>query len=373
MNASARSTAESCTAASGTRSNAPSTNGVNDWPERSSPYVVLWKPPSAACCAQRYCAARVSEPRSRVHEHAAADADVNKKTRRSTRTIDREVQNRRTCHRYPSSDAVVTGPCAIAVLQAENFLRDVRMPFRPGVAADALHAVADVQIGEELLAAHRPVSTDEGCIRELTLNRADLLGVLHSVGRGAAQLLQRLRTLIERDACGFGGRGGRGHDRSASGHPTGRGHGRRWGAEGAHRVALGALQDSGIHRDAFALSLEEAARGHRRAEHRRPAASDVPASVRLLMLLDLRDGLLQRFADPSVQRRRRRASVNLRHQHRGQKRVDARAQLSLDLRALAIGDCESIGWTRLDSLQDKCECALHLRLVLPAGLQEGKG
>ena len=47
------------------------TKGVNDWPERSSPYVALWKPPSAACCAQRYCAARASELRSRFHEHAA--------------------------------------------------------------------------------------------------------------------------------------------------------------------------------------------------------------------------------------------------------------------------------------------------------------
>jgi hypothetical protein len=50
-------------------------------------------------------------------------AAVSKKTRRSTRTIDREVEYRRTCHRYPSSDAVVTGPCAIVVLQAENLLR----------------------------------------------------------------------------------------------------------------------------------------------------------------------------------------------------------------------------------------------------------
>ena len=111
----------------------------------------------------------------------------------------------------------------------------------------------------------------------------------------------------------------------------------------------------------------------RRAEHRRPAASNVPASVRLLMLLDLRDRLLQRLADPSVQRRRRRASVNLRHQHRREKRVDVRAQLALDLRALAIGDGQAVGWTRLDPLQDKCECALHLRLVLPAGLQERQG
>jgi hypothetical protein len=31
------------------------------------------------------------------------------------------------------------------------------------------------------------------------------------------------------------------------------------------------------------------------------------------------------------------------------------------------------GWTRLDLLQDKCECALHLRVVLAAGLQERKG
>ena len=91
------------------------------------------------------------------------------------------------------------------------------------------------------------------------------------------------------------------------------------------------------------------------------------------MLLNLRDRLLQRLADPSVQRRRRRASVNLRHQHRREKRVDVRAQLSLDLRALAIGDCEAVGWARLDPLQDKCECALHLRLVLPAGLQERQG
>ena len=121
------------------------------------------------------------------------------------------------------------------------------------------------------------------------------------------------------------------------------------------------------------MSREEAARGHRGAEHRRPAASNVPASVRLLMLLDLRDRLLQRLADSSVQRRRRRASVNLRHQHRREKRVDVRAQLSLDLRALAIGDCQAVGWTRLDPLQDKCECALHLRLVLSAGLQQRKG
>src|SRR5678815_1933016 len=138
----------------------------------------------------------IRDSRSRFHEHAAAAAAVSKKTRRSTRTIDREVQNRRTCHRDPSSDAVVTGPCAIAVLQAENLLRDVPMPFRPAVAADALHAVADIEIGEELLAAHRPESTDEGCIGELTLNRDDLPGVLLSIRRGAAQLLQRLRTLI---------------------------------------------------------------------------------------------------------------------------------------------------------------------------------
>ena len=136
--------------------------------------MALWKPPSAACCAQRYCAARVSALRSRFHEHAAAAA-VNKKTRRSTRTIDREVENRRTCHGYPSSDAVVTGPCAIAVLQAENLLRDVRMPFRPGVAADALHAVADVEIGEELLAAHRPVATDERGIGELMQGRTSIV------------------------------------------------------------------------------------------------------------------------------------------------------------------------------------------------------
>src|SRR5687767_3969056 len=342
MNAIARSTAPACTVASGTRSNAPSTNGFNDWPERSSPYVALWKPPSAACCAQRYCAARASEPRSRFHEHAAAAAAVNKKTRRSTRMIDREVQDRRTCHRYPSGDAVMTGPCAIAVLQAENLLRDARMPFRPGVAADALHAVADVQIGEELLAAHRPESTDEGCVGEPTLNRADLLGVPHSVVRGATQLLQRLRTLIQRNACGFGRRSSGGPARV---HPTRRAasRGRRGSAKGAHRVAFGPLQDSGIHRDAFVSSLEEAARGHRRAEHRRPAASNVPASVRLLMLLDLRDRLLQRLADSSVQRRGRRAPVHPRHQHRREKRVDVWAQLSLDLRALAIGDCQAVG------------------------------
>ena len=103
---------------------------------------------------------------------------------------------------------MVTGPCAIAVLQADNLLRDVRMPFRPGVAADALHAVADVEIGEELLAAHRPESADEGCIGELPLNRTDLPGVLRSVRRGAAQLLERLSALVQCDACGFGGRGG---------------------------------------------------------------------------------------------------------------------------------------------------------------------
>src|SRR5262245_9100533 len=148
MNAIARSTASAGAgaAASGTRSSAPSTKGVSDWPERSSPYVSLWKPPSAACRAHRYCAARASELRSPLHEHAAAAAAVTRKARRSTRTIDREVQNRRACHRDSSSDAVVTGPCAIAVLQGENLLRDVRMPFRPGVAADALHAVADVEI-----------------------------------------------------------------------------------------------------------------------------------------------------------------------------------------------------------------------------------
>src|SRR5688572_8397676 len=265
MNAIARSTAPDGAGAmaSGTRSNAPRTNGVNDWPERSSPYVALWKPPSAACCAQRYCAARVSELRSRFHEHAAAAAAVNRKTRRSTRTIDRQVENRRTGHRDPSGDAVVTGPCAITVLQAENLLRDVRMPFRPGVAADALHAVADVEIGEELLAAHRPESADEGCTSELTLNRADLPGVLHSACRGAAQLLQRLRTLIQRDPGGFGGGGGRGNGWSAGGPPIRRHsiRGRRGGAEGAHRVVLGTLQDSGIHRDASVLSLEQAARG----------------------------------------------------------------------------------------------------------------
>src|SRR5688572_29966337 len=125
----------------GTRSSAPSTKGVNDWPERRSPYVALWKPPSAACCAQRYRAARARGPRSRLPEQAAAAVAARRKTRRSTRTIDREVQNRRTRHRHPARDAVVTGPRAVAVLQAENLLRDVRMPLRPGLAADALHAV----------------------------------------------------------------------------------------------------------------------------------------------------------------------------------------------------------------------------------------
>src|SRR5688500_14960390 len=145
MNAIARSTepAVSGTVASGTRSNAPSTKGVNDCPERSSPYAALWKPPSADCCPQRYCAARVSELRSGFHQQPVAVAAVNKKTRRSTRTIDGEVQDRRARHRYSSSDAVVARPCAIAVLQGDNLLRDAGMPFRPGLAAHALHAVAD--------------------------------------------------------------------------------------------------------------------------------------------------------------------------------------------------------------------------------------
>ena len=240
-----------------------------------------------------------SELRSRFHEHAAAAA-VNKKTRRSTRTIDREVQNRRTGHRYPSSDAVVTGPCAIAVLQAENLLRDVRMPFRPGVAADALHAVADVEIGEELLAAHRPESTDEGCIGELTLNRADLLGVLRALS--AVRLnCSSLRTLIQRDACGFGGAAKR-RPRLPKAKPSPAAEPRAAGALRAHRVVLGTLKTAASTATPL-FEPEEAARGQRGAEHRRPAASNVPASVRLLMLLDLRDRLLQRLADPSVQRR----------------------------------------------------------------------
>ena len=74
------------------------------------------------------------------------------------------------------------------------------------------------------------------------------------------------------------------------------------------------LQDASIHRDAFVFEPRRGCARPRRAEHRRPAASNVPASVRLLMLLDLGNRLLQRLADSSVQRRRRRASVNLRQQ-----------------------------------------------------------
>ena len=137
-------------------------------------YVTLWKPPSAACCDQRYRAARASGLRSSPPS-TRPRLSPPRKTRRSTRTIDREVQNRRTRHRHPAPpcDAVVTGPCAVAVLQAENLLRDVRMPFRPGIAAAALHAVADVEIREELLAAHRPVAADEVRTGELALNRAE--------------------------------------------------------------------------------------------------------------------------------------------------------------------------------------------------------
>src|SRR5205823_1056588 len=57
--------------------------------------------------------------------------------------------------RDPAGDAVVAGPGSVLILQPDKLALDLVVPFVPRLAAGAVQAVADVEIREELLAAHR--------------------------------------------------------------------------------------------------------------------------------------------------------------------------------------------------------------------------
>jgi len=67
--------------------------------------------------------------------------------------ISQEKQDSCTGHRDASCDAMLPGPCAVLILQFDQFRLHLGVPLVPVGATDAMQAVADVQVREELLTA----------------------------------------------------------------------------------------------------------------------------------------------------------------------------------------------------------------------------
>src|SRR5262245_12331768 len=95
-------------------------------------------------------------PRQREQPVAATvpASAFSRNVRRSIRTIQRQVEDRRAGHGDSPGNAVVTSPRPVFVLQLQNLLGHLRIPLAPLLAARTLQAVADVEIGKELLATY---------------------------------------------------------------------------------------------------------------------------------------------------------------------------------------------------------------------------
>src|SRR5579872_2980088 len=97
---------------------------------------------------------------------------------------------------------MVTGPRAIVILQLRKLRLDLAVPPLPFRAAGAVQAVADIQVGEKFLAAHRAEAVHESGVVELSGDLPDLRRVLGAILFRASQLLQSLRVLVERHTRG---------------------------------------------------------------------------------------------------------------------------------------------------------------------------
>src|SRR5437867_4174488 len=180
--------------------------------------------------------------------------------------IRQQGQDGRTRHRHATRDAMMSRPCAILVLQLDELGFDIAVPFLPFRAAGAVQAVADVQIGEKLFAAHGAEPGDETRIRKPTGDLLDFGRILPSILLGPAELLEFLRSFVERNA-GTRNRGLRDTPWDTAGHTPGHTPA-RYGAQtaadfcGFFRVVLNSGHGHLRHGHSLLLRRVEAARGH---------------------------------------------------------------------------------------------------------------
>src|SRR5260370_22925800 len=92
----------------------------------------------------------------------------------------------------------MSGPGAVLILHPDKLRLDLVVPFIPFRAAGAMQAVADIQVGEKLLAAHGAKAIHESGVGKLSGDGLDLWRIFCAVLLGAAQLLQPLGVLIQR-------------------------------------------------------------------------------------------------------------------------------------------------------------------------------
>src|SRR5262245_12361277 len=100
-----------------------------------------------------------------------------KNVRRLKFTIRHQIENCCAGNGDPAGDAVVAGPRAILILQLQNLVTDLRIPSLPFLTAGASQAIADVQVGEELLSTDRTIAFNKLRIGKLTIDGIDLFGV----------------------------------------------------------------------------------------------------------------------------------------------------------------------------------------------------
>src|SRR5688572_33176372 len=92
----------------------------------------------------------------------------------------------------------------------------------------------------------------------------------------------------------------------------------------------------------------------------------IPTAVLHLRPFYLADAFLEAGADPAVQSRIAHLAIQLRKQHRRQKGVDIRPELSLDLCSLETRDRESFLGTFLEMAQYELDAAANWSLMRAA-------
>src|SRR5262245_6959031 len=215
---------------------------------------------------------------------------------------------------------MVARPGTVLVLHLEALIIHAGMPGLPFLAAGAAQAVADVEVGEELLASDRAIARDKAVVGELSFDRGDLLRIVLTIALRSTELFQNLGLIIERYT--------RRSLRARSGRSS----------SGLLRVHLHAGHGGLSNGYAFAPRHVQTLGCHRGPQDRRPATGEIPASILQLVFFDFGDALLQAPADTRVELRIAHAAVQPRQQFGAEEGVDVRPQLTLDLRSLPRGD-----------------------------------
>src|SRR5688572_1846833 len=211
---------------------------------------------------------------------------------------------------------MMTGPGAVLILKIHQVLLDLAIPFRPVFSSDSQEAVADIEIGNEFFTTHRTKSSHKISFCQLGSCGAVHGRVLFATLGTSTCLLQGLRGLVELDS---GSRAVRFELASL-------------GVEIRAGITIYSLQDVLIHENTLGLGLGEPARGERRPDDWGPTTADVPAPIRLLIMLDLGHTFFQRSAKAFLRGFIRSLAVNFREEHCGKKCVDEWAKLPLNLR-----------------------------------------